>query len=92
MARHTRLSEWESGGDYNSNFLSRQVRGRQSVGRILQSNLSLGKMKRISGWTPLKMSNSIYTPSIFLYTPLERWGENMGVCDMGCIEKKMGCK
>ena len=24
-------------------------------------------------------SNSIYTPFISLYTPLERWGENMGV-------------
>ena len=35
-------------------------------------------------------SNSICTPSISLYTPLERWGENMGVCDMGCIEKKNG--
>ena len=39
-----------------------------------------------------KISNSIYTPSISLYTPLERWGENMGVCDMGCREKKIGCK
>ena len=44
------------------------------------------------GFSVFVLSNSIYTPSISLYTPLERWGENMGVYDMGCREKKMGCK
>ena len=43
-------------------------------------------------WKDKKSSNSIYTPSISFYTPLERWGENIGVCDMGCREKKMECK